>query len=141
MSRTQSRNRHVTEAARPRIGAAWAAQAPMADPWAQSCRDPTAHCHSVIDDPFSEEIEEKGLSLSIQVVERPPIKYEIEIKRFSFPCKFLLHRFRFQKEHPATAQDQIQAAAVSQGCDWCPNFNPDNWKQVGVRKIVKEYFL
>ena len=108
---------------------------------AQSCRDPTAHCHSVIDDPFSEEIEEKGLSLSIQVVERPPIKYEIEIKRFSFPCKFLLHRFRFQKEHPATAQDQIQAAAVSQGCDWCPNFNPDNWKQVGVRKIVKEYFL
>jgi glycine/D-amino acid oxidase-like deaminating enzyme len=31
MSRTQSRNRHVTEAARPRIGAAWAAQAPMAD--------------------------------------------------------------------------------------------------------------
>ena len=31
MSRTQSRNRHVTEATRPRIGAAWAAQAPMAD--------------------------------------------------------------------------------------------------------------
>jgi hypothetical protein len=31
MSRTQSRNWHVTEAARPRIGAAWAAQAPMAD--------------------------------------------------------------------------------------------------------------
>jgi hypothetical protein len=31
MSRTQSRNRHVTEAARPRIGAAWAAQAPKAD--------------------------------------------------------------------------------------------------------------
>ncbi len=31
MSRTQSRNWHVTEAARPRIGAARAAQAPMAD--------------------------------------------------------------------------------------------------------------
>ena len=31
MSRTQSRNRHVTAAARPRIGAAWGAQAPKAD--------------------------------------------------------------------------------------------------------------
>ncbi len=31
MSRTQSRNWHVTAAACPRIGAAWAAQAPMAD--------------------------------------------------------------------------------------------------------------
>jgi hypothetical protein len=31
MSRTQSPNRHVTEAACPRIGAAWAVQAPMAD--------------------------------------------------------------------------------------------------------------
>ncbi len=31
MSRTQSRNWHVTEVARPRIGAAWAAQAPKAD--------------------------------------------------------------------------------------------------------------
>ncbi len=31
MSRTQSRNRHVTAATRPRIGAVWAAQAPKAD--------------------------------------------------------------------------------------------------------------
>ncbi len=31
MSRTQGRIRHVTEAARPRIGVAWAAQAPKAD--------------------------------------------------------------------------------------------------------------
>ncbi len=31
MSRTQSRNWHVTAAARPRIGDVWAAQAPKAD--------------------------------------------------------------------------------------------------------------
>lgn len=108
---------------------------------AQSCKDPSAHCHSIIDDPFSDEIEDESLSISIHASEHPPLIQEIEIKRFLFPCNFLLQRFRLQKEHPATVENQIQAAAVSQGCDWCPNFNQDDWKQVGVRKIVKEHFI
>jgi len=106
----------------------------------QSCRDYTAHCYKIIDDPFSEEVESSGLSFSISIVEKPSIKQEIEIDRYSFPCKFLHNRFRFQKNHPASIEDQIQAGAVSQGCDWCPNFNPDNWKKVGVKKVLKEFF-
>ena len=106
----------------------------------QSCRDSSAHCHKVIDDPFSEEVDEMGLSFSIRLTDQPSLKHEVEIDRFTFPCQLLLHRFRFQKDHPATPEDQIQAAAVRQGCDWCPNFDPDNWNKIGTRKAVKEFF-
>jgi len=106
----------------------------------QSCRDYTAHCLVIIDDPFSEEVDSSGLSFSISIVEKPSIKKEVEIDRFSFPCARLFRRFRFQKNHPASTEDLIQAGAVSQGCDWCPNFDSDNWKKVGVKKVVKEFF-
>lgn len=106
----------------------------------QSCRDYTAHCHQIIDDPFSEEIEDRSMSFSISIAEKPPLKHEVEINRYSFPCRYLFHRFRFQKNHPASEEDQIQASAVSQGCEWCPNFNPDHWKKVGVKKVLKEFF-
>ncbi|MBU83833.1 hypothetical protein [Alcanivorax sp.] len=106
----------------------------------QSCRDYQAHCHKVIDDPISEEVEDRGLSLSIRLVDRPPLKHEVEIDRYLFPCQFLLNRFRFQDDHPSSPADQIQASAVKNGCDWCPNFEPDRWKKVGTRKILKEFF-
>lgn len=107
---------------------------------ALSCRDYSAHCHKIIDDPFSDEVEDHSLSLSISIAEKPPLKQEVEIDRYSFPCKYLFHWFRFEKDHPASTEDLIQAGAVSQGCDWCPNFNPDNWQKVGVKKILKEFF-
>jgi len=94
----------------------------------------------VIDDPFSDEVEERGLSLSIRLVETPPLTREIEIDRYIFPCTFLFHRFQFQKDHPASIEDQIQAGAVNIGCDWCPNFDPDKWKKIGTKKVVKECF-
>ena len=106
----------------------------------QSCRDYSAHCFKIIDDPFSEEVDKSGLSLSISIVEKPSLKHEIEIDRFSFPCQNLFHSFGFQRDHPASVEDLIQAGGVSQGCDWCPNFNPNNWKKVGVKKVLKEFF-
>jgi len=106
----------------------------------QSCRDQTAHCYKIIDNPFSNEAEDRGMSFSISIVDKPSIKHEVEIDRYSFPCNHLFHRHRFQADHPASVEDQIQASAVSQGCDWCPNFDPDNWKKVGVKKVLKDYF-
>ncbi|MEI9449201.1 hypothetical protein V8T50_24350, partial [Vibrio parahaemolyticus] len=107
----------------------------------QSCRDSKAHCQTVIDDPFNVEIEKiGGLSLSIRITDEPTITQEIEIDRYVFPCKHLYHRFRFQLDHPACTEDQIQAKAVDLGCDWCPNFDADSWKKIGSRTVVKEFF-
>lgn len=106
----------------------------------QSCRDYQAHCHSVIDDPYSEDLEHQGLSLSIRLVDKPTLKQEVEVDRYLFPCNFLKSRFRFQKDHPSSSADQIQASAVKNGCDWCPNFEPDKWEKVGTRTILKEFF-
>ncbi|PKL44356.1 MAG: hypothetical protein CVV41_06880 [Candidatus Riflebacteria bacterium HGW-Riflebacteria-1] len=105
-----------------------------------SCRDYTAHCHEIIDDPFREDVRSSGLSLSINLVTKPPIKQKVVIDRFSFPCKHLYFHFRFQKDHPASLPDQIQAGAVNYGCDWCPNFSPDNWKKVGEKELFKDFF-
>jgi hypothetical protein len=104
-----------------------------------SCRSLSSHCHRVIDDPFSDEVvDDLSMGITIRVTEDPVYKYEVEVDRYLFPCKYLLSRFYLQKDHPSSPQDQIQAGAVEEGCNWCPNFSPDEWKKVGVKKIVKE---
>lgn len=40
----------------------------------------------------------------------------------ALPCRYLRFRdFRFQPNHPSTEAAQIKAAAVREGCDWCPS--------------------
>ena len=107
---------------------------------ASGCDDWRAHCHKIIDDPFIEKQEERGISVSLTLVEKPPLKKAIEIDRYVFPCSLLHHRFRFQTDHPSTPQDQIQAAAVATGCDWCPNFKPPEYKKIGTRKVIENLF-
>jgi len=105
-----------------------------------SCRDSKAHCQTIIDDPFSVVTQNLSMSISIRLVERPPIKQEVKIDRYAFPCKYLFGWFRFQKDHPSSPQDQIQAAGVSRGCDICPHFKPDDFKLVGTKTLVKDFF-
>jgi hypothetical protein len=107
-----------------------------------ACKDWTAHCHYIVDNPFIEKNEDEGrLSFSVDFQEgvRPP-KIANEIDRYIFPCEFLWRSFDFQPDHPAKPQDQIQAAAVKVGCDWCPNFNPSVFKKIGKRKEPKDLF-
>ena len=110
---------------------------------ASACNDRTAHCHRVIDDPYLKggELGGRGLSLKIQVSLDPePLKKEVRIDRYIFPCSFLQNRFRFQVDHPASPQDQIQAEAVKVGCDWCPYFDPTAYHKVGTRTIYESVF-
>lgn len=98
------------------------------------CDDSRAHCVVVVDEPTV---------VAIGGGVREPVARPIDVprldgiddwlarrpawtepKRLSFPCRHLLHRnFRFQPDHPASREAQIQAAAVREGCDWCPNLN------------------
>lgn len=106
----------------------------------QLCRDPKAHCYTIVDDPLISATRNTELCLSIRLGSSPSYKQRVEIDRYSFPCNRIFPHFRFQKDHPATIEDQIQACAVSMGCDWCPNFDADKWKKVGVTEILKDVF-
>lgn len=82
---------------------------------AESCKDSKAHCLTIIS-----------------------LESNRKIKKYIFPCKLISYYFKYQEEHPASIQDQIQALAVNRGCDWCPNFNTENFRQCEIKKDEKE---
>ncbi len=45
-----------------------------------------------------------------------------------------------QVDHPASPEDQIQAGAVGNGCDWCPFFDPRGYRRIGTRVTSKARF-
>lgn len=102
-----------------------------------NCNDYRAHCHIVIDDPFKETYRSHGaLSFSLQLIDKQPdnIKPTV-IERYLFPCKHLKQLFSFQKGHPSTPQDQIQAAGIDHHCEWCPNFHPEEFIKLPTKVI------
>jgi hypothetical protein len=108
---------------------------------ASACNDRSAHCHTVIDDPYNEEVETSTRGVSIRLSLEPGrLQQRVEIDRYVFPCSFLKGRFRFQVDHPASPHDQIQAAGVKQGCAWCPFFDPSEYSKTGTRVTSKPVF-
>ena len=107
---------------------------------AAACNDWTAHCHLIIDDLYSEESKNLGLSMTITLSDKPSFKEAVHIDRYIFPCSFIHGYFRFQKDHPAKPKDQIQAEAVAQNCDFCPYFDPSNYRKIGIKTIYRDAF-
>lgn len=96
------------------------------------CDDSRAHCVVVVDEPTVVAVGggvRQGVVPAIDLprldnladwLERQPAA--AQPARVLFPCRYLLQRnFRFQPDHPAGRLAQVQAAAVREGCDWCPN--------------------
>jgi len=102
-----------------------------------ACEDWKAHCFEVIDDPLAKPLETK-LSLSITVSETPPAKTVVSIDRYVFPCKYLRLWFRFQTDHPSDFVMQIHAGAVNQDCNICPHFNQNEYKKIGIKKVLRD---
>ena len=85
-----------------------------------ACNDPLAHCNKVVSDPFARS-DQGGVSFDIGAPDS-----------YLMPCAYLT-RFgavALHEKHPASPVDQIQAKAVKLGCDWCPNFNPGDFKKL-----------
>jgi len=99
-----------------------------------ACTDRRAHCHTVLDDPYDPEgaADLEGFTVRL-ALDSSGFSKRVEIDRYLFPCSFLKPRFRFQTDHPANPQNQIQAAAVKEGCVWCPYFDPARFRKSGVR--------
>jgi hypothetical protein len=107
---------------------------------ASACHDRTAHCHRVIDDPYDTQLDlEDAFTIRVSTGPEPP-RQRVEIDRYLFPCSLLKDRFRFQVDHPASPEDQIQAGAVRDGCDWCPLFDPRDYGRIGTRVASKAVF-
>jgi hypothetical protein len=104
------------------------------------CRDTKAHCHTIIDDPLSDISRNMNLSISLNFSPKPNMKKEKRIDLFTFPCKYLFPWFHFQRGHPSTFQDQIQAAGVEHMCNVCPHFSPDDFRKTGYRSIEQDVF-
>lgn len=102
---------------------------------ATACDDWRAHCHTVIDDPFYEAEVNTALGFTIVMFpDQAEKKTPKMIGRYIFPCAMLRHDFHHRtKEHPADPIHQIQAEAISIGCDICPYFNPKEYKKVGEK--------
>lgn len=102
-----------------------------------NCNDYRAYCQKVIKDPFIETYSSYGnLSFSIQLIDKQPDEGKPKvINKYLFPCKHLQPLFSFQKGHPATPQDQIQAAGIEHNCEWCPYFHPDEFVKLPTTVI------
>lgn len=81
------------------------------------CRDTSAHCNFVIDDPFEDDDNQQMFSRKIS-------------KKYVFPCTYLVTHFHFQSGHPSSIVNQIQASGVELCCNFCPHFVPDNFKEI-----------
>lgn len=94
-----------------------------------SCRNYEAYCWKIIDHPF---YRSAGFSITIA----PKGTLSEEQKRgprpnpvLLVPCK-RLEAYRLSQHHPASIPDLIQAMAVELNIDWCPNFKPDETKEI-----------
>lgn len=98
---------------------------------AAACDDWKAHCHTVIDDPFAARHYSDGPSI---VISASPLRFSQEIDEYLFPCSYLNPFFRRKSDkHPSDPIHQIQAAAITVGCDLCPFFDAKEYKKVGQR--------
>lgn len=90
------------------------------------CDDYRAHCNRVLADPFAEVLVKSSIGMMLN----PPSYWRNE--SYLFPCAHMVSHGQpgLQRDHPASWPDQIQAMAVSRGCDWCPNFKPQDFRQL-----------
>ena len=82
--------------------------------------DYRAYCHSVINDPFI-----------VRGTFEMMYSRQGTVDRYMLPCRLINKAYlEFDAQHPARAEDLIQAAAVNQGSHWCPNFNAKAFRKV-----------
>lgn len=87
---------------------------------ASGCRDPRAHCCVSVD---AGTMWQLGPAMRAVGIGRFSGVGPSPVGRVIVPCRLLVTRgVRYQTDHPSSEADQLQAAAVREGCDWCPNF-------------------
>lgn len=95
---------------------------------AAACHDHRAHCHLVlVQRETFDTLHAAGVDIPI-----PVSSYTSTVENigpgddaYTAPCRLLVRAgFRPQPRHPSSPADQLQAAAVREGMQWCPFFKP-----------------
>jgi len=80
-----------------------------------TAEDWRAHCQIVVDDPFTAGGQGPG-------------------GPYLLPCHYMYkwgtQGYGLSRSHPSTMPQQIQASAARVGCDWCPNFHPEQFQKL-----------
>lgn len=85
---------------------------------ASKCRDYRSHCH-VVQYLYHESNGIFGFFPKTTTHE------------YLIPCRQLPFAYsKINKKHPSSVADQLQALAVSYGCEWCPYFNISDFRPV-----------
>jgi hypothetical protein len=87
-----------------------------------ACADSRAHCAISV---HKQSITFHGAGSGVFDITPDFLQTRAQGNAYLFPCRLLANNFlfKFQPGHPSSEEDQIQAAAVREGCSWCPNFN------------------
>ncbi len=107
---------------------------------ATACNDYKAHCVRILDDPFNPIKQSYGMTLTISLEPKKKKTKTIALDQYSFPCAYLLPKFKFLKSHPSTPNDQVQAAAVENNCDICPYFDHTAFTKIGTRLVTLDEY-
>lgn len=95
-----------------------------------SCRNYEAYCWQIVEHPsYKDNRPFTGFVITLKdpTAFQPPPPPPPPL--FLRPCR-RLDCSRLSKYHPATLIDQLQAIAVDENVDWCPNFKPDEAKTI-----------
>lgn len=100
------------------------------------CSNSQAHCHT-IQKMIGETANPQSTSFSInikvehfldKILPKEEVKEEV---KWIHPCRKISYYLReLNSQHSASLQDQLQAQAVSHGCDICPNFKPSDLRKI-----------
>lgn len=94
------------------------------------CNNWRAHCHKVVSEPWVKLPSSSKELMSMEWVKPPPA-----VKSYLVPCALVAafggSQVALEKtSFAATKQEKIQAIGVRRGCDWCPNFRPNEFKEL-----------
>lgn len=88
---------------------------------AEACSSRDAWCQQVTRAPFRRESASGRIEFRFSADMAAPAQRPLWL----FPCRFVLEgAFWAEPHHPASYEDQIEAAGIKRGCAWCPNFSP-----------------
>jgi hypothetical protein len=94
------------------------------------CDDPKAHCvvyHKDSDRDW-DSVMKIGISLAGVKYQEPR---HLNIRQYLIPCRRIDNPYGpsgLCPFHPSSLEDQVQAMAVTKGCNWCPHFDKHNLK-------------